>query len=388
MNTPKTEKLIVKYLTNQASLNELDELALWIQNPANEKAFISYVKTNYAIDYNMKIFNTNHSKKQLLEYINKEKKVYRLRKRQTIYKYAAAASIVLLISIGYFFKDNIFTSPVDNALIIVNNKIEIGSDKATLTLADGSDITLEKGQVYETNNVTSNGEEIIYNTKSSNKDIAYNTLTIPRGGQFQITLSDGTQVWLNSESQLKYPVTFNYSETRQIELVYGEAYFDVSPSIDHNGAKFKVFHNKQEVEVLGTEFNIKAYKDETIIYTTLVEGKVFVSIEGKNHNLVPNQQSSFNLNTNSLTIKIVDVYNEISWKEGVFSFEDKSLKEIMKVLSRWYDMDVVFKNKTIEDEEFIGVLGKDQNIEDILSSIKNFGIIKDYEIKDKMVVLE
>ena len=205
---------------------------------------------------------------------------------------------------------------------------------------------------------------------------------------FFVQLSDGTKVWLNSDSQLKYPINFISGETRQVELVYGEAYFDVSPRIEHKGADFKVYQNKQEIQVLGTEFNIKAYKDETNIYTTLVEGKVAVSFEEYTQDLVPNQQSIVNLNNSKLIVATVNIYNEISWKEGIFSFEEKSLKEIMKVLSRWYDMDVVFKNKMIEDEEFIGVLGKDQNIEDILSSIKNFGIIKDFKIKYKEVILE
>ena len=148
-------------------------------------------------------------------------------------------------------------------------------------------------------------------------------------------LSDGTKVWLNSESQLKYPVAFNDGETRQVELVYGEAYFDVSPSTAHKGARFKVFNQSQEVEVLGTEFNIKAYKDETNIYTTLVEGKVAISAAGKNQILKPNQQSNLNLETGSIEITTVDVYNETTWIDGIFSFENKPLKEILKVLSRW-----------------------------------------------------
>ena len=178
------------------------------------------------------------------------------------------------------------------------------------------------------------------------------------------------------------------NETREVELVYGEAYFDVSPSTKHKGSTFKVFQNKQEVQVLGTEFNIKAYKDEGNIYTTLVEGKVIISIDDRKQNLEANQQSSFSLNTNNILVKTVDVYNETSWKEGVFSFENQSLKEILKVLSRWYDIEVVFKNKTIEKEEFIGVLVMDQNLEEILSNIKNFGIIKDFKIEGKKVTLE
>ena len=382
MKTSSIEKIIVKYITNQASLNELEKLEEWIQNSKNEQLFISYLKANYAIDYNMKDFDVNHSKKQLLEYISKEKKVFKLRNR--IYKCVAAASILLIISLTVFFnknKEEQFIEP-----IIVNNQIEIGSDKATLTLADGSNIVLGKGQVYESVNVKSNGEEIIYN-KKPNKEITYNYLTIPRGGQFSIKLSDGTQVWLNSESQLKYPVNFILGQTRMVELVYGEAYFDVSPSTENKGSKFKVFNQSQEIEVIGTEFNVKSYKDEANVYTTLAEGMVTVSFKGKKKNLIPGQQSILSSN-NNLLVKTVDVYNEISWKEGVFSFEDKSLKDIMKVLSRWYDMEVIFKNKAIEDEEFIGILDKNQKIEEILISIKNSGIISDYEIENQKIVLE
>ncbi|MEN8124200.1 MAG: FecR domain-containing protein [Bacteroidota bacterium] len=390
MISQRTQKLIVQYLTHQASLSELEELEVWLEKPANDKLFLSYVKTNYVIDYNMKEFNTNRSKKQLLEYIGKEKRKSRLHKRQTIFKYAAAAVVIGILATGYFFKANFFENTIETGTpIIVNNKIETGTDKATLTLEDGSVVTLGKGVVYQAQNVTSNREEIVYNTSNAtSRELVYNYLTIPRRGQFQMTLSDGTKVWLNSESKIKYPVSFKDGETRQVELLYGEAYFDVSPSTKHNGSSFKVFNQYQEVEVLGTEFNIKAYKDEPNIHTTLVEGKVNVNIENRKQNLIPNQQLILDIKTNTSIIKTVDIYNEISWKEGVFSFEDKSLKEIMAVLSRWYDMDVVFKNKRVEDEEFIGVLGKEQDIEDILSIIKNFGVIKDYEINDKTVVLE
>ena len=154
--------------------------------------------------------------------------------------------------------------------------ITTGSDKAVLTLEDGSNIELEKGKAFKTNVVNSNGEKLVYN-KTNQTKITYNYLTIPRGGQYFVKLSDGTEVWLNSESQLKFPVAFIKGQTREVTLVYGEAYFAVSPSTNHNGATFKVMNQGQEVEVLGTEFNIKAYKDEINIYTTLVEGKVTVS---------------------------------------------------------------------------------------------------------------
>ncbi|MDC1324467.1 DUF4974 domain-containing protein, partial [Flavobacteriaceae bacterium] len=215
-----------------------------------------------------------------------------------------------------------------------------------------------------------------------------NFLTIPRGGQFFLKLSDGTQVWLNSESQLKYPVSFRDGETRVVELVYGEAYFDVSPSNEHKGAKFKVLNQAQEIEVLGTEFNVKAYKDETNIFTTLIEGKVSISTETTNQILKPKQQASFNISSKTMAIATVDVYSHTSWKEGVFSFRRTSLEQIMKVLSRWYDMDVEFMNPELKKEGFNGVLGKDQNIEDILKIIQSYGIIENYEIINKKIILK
>ena len=109
--------------------------------------------------------------------------------------------------------------------------------------------------------------------------------------------------------------------------------------------------------------------------------------ENKKAYLLPNEQSTYNPDANTFTIKQVDVYNEVSWKNGIFSFEEKSLKEIMKVLSRWYDVEIIFNDKSIENEEFVGVLGKDQNLENILNTIKSFGIIKKYEMKDKKIVL-
>ena len=306
--------------------------------------------------------------------------------RQTWFKYAASITLLLSLTLAY----NKFKHPKVEIPVSVNpvNNVVIGTDKATLTLANGTNIALEKGKNYQDANVSSNGEAIVYNHDEESNAIKYNFLTIPRGGQFYVELSDGTKVWLNSDSQLKFPVSFVKDKSREVELVYGEAYFEVSPSTEHNGADFKVFHNKQEIKVLGTQFNLKAYKDETNVYTTLVEGKIAVQFEGNKQTLLPSQQSNLNLNNNLMAVATVDVYNEISWKEGVFSFNGKPLKDIMKVLERWYDIEVVFKNQDILNEEFNGILGKDQKIEEILNYIKNFGKIKAYEIQDKKLILE
>ena len=303
------------------------------------------------------------------------------------WRLSAAAIISGVLLTTYFFKDTLFSAPLENTSLVL--KVEPGKGKAILTLEDGSTIVLGKGKSYTSSNLISNGEKLVYNSVvNSNSKNVFNYLTIPRGGQYFVKLSDGTKVWLNSGSKLKYPVSFLEGETREVELVYGEAYFDVSPSTDHKGSKFKVLNQSQEVEVFGTEFNIKAYRDDNNIYTTLVEGKVRVNFEGKKQYLKANQRSILEINNQTITVADVDVYNEISWKEGVFSFEDLTLREITKVLSRWYDVDFVFLNKSIENKKFVGVLDKNQNLEDILLTIKNFGIIREYRINERTIVLK
>ena len=394
--------LFEAYTAKEINQEQFIELQKWVnESTENEQLFSNHVlfykksrriAFHDTLDHNKAWNNVVSQLKQPLVKTSRKKKT-----RKRYYKLAAAASIALIISLSIYFNQETaapqFTEPV-----IVNNQIKKGSDKATLTLEDGSEVALVKGKTVQTSNAKSNGEEIVYqnnNQKPSTKNqIAYNYLTIPRGGQFQINLADGTKVWLNSDSQLKYPVRFTEGETRQVELVYGEAYFDVSPSTEHKGVKFQVYHNAQEVEVLGTQFNIKAYKDEANIYTTLVEGKVSVTpsaVEGQKPTtkiLAPNQQSNLNIQTNKIRIATVSTYNEIAWKDGIFSFEDKPLKEMMKVLSRWYDVEVEFKNKEAENEEFIGVLRKKQNLNNILETIKNFGIIKEYTINNKKITIQ
>ena len=384
------QRLIIKYLTRQATLLERNKLEVWLENYDNYKIFKEYVKTNYLIDLNMEMFDADDSKKELLELIDKEKRQHKFRRYTRVIKYAAAA--VIVFGLGYFFKDSIFNTPIEPTPIIVNtNTIIPGTDKATLTLGDGSQVTLEKGESLKTQNASSNGEEIIYKANQGDtKEVAYNYLTIPRGGQFFIKLSDGTQVWLNSETQLKFPVNFIEGETRQVELVYGEAYFDVSSSTLHKGSKFKVLNQSQEVEVLGTEFNIKAYKEETNVYTTLIEGRVSVSALNKIKILEPNEQLNLNQANNTMVSSTVDIYRVVSWKEGVFSFKNKPLKDIMKVLSRWYDVKAVFSNESLETITFNGSLDKKLSIEEILDIIigsTNSTSIS-YEINNKTILLK
>lgn len=331
--------------------------------------------------------NKEQAWEAILDKSKKEEEIPVIPINRPWYKYAAVASIILLLSVSYLFLNK--ETPVKNPIIVVTaTPIEIGKNKATLTLEDGSKVILEKGKNYKGKNINSNGEQIAYNNNTATSKIASNYLTIPRGGQFFVQLADGTKVWLNSESQLKYPVAFTDGETRNVELVYGEAYFEVSPSTAHKGSRFEVLTKKQTVEVVGTQFNIKAYKDETNIYTTLVEGKVVVNIASQKQMLKPNQQSNLDLANNNLTISTVDVYSFVSWKDGLFSFKGMPLKEIMKVMSRWYDVDIEFANTNLEKVKFNGVLNKNQDLNEILTTIQTTKFINAYEIKNRKITIK
>ncbi|WP_111709924.1 FecR family protein [Lutibacter citreus] len=306
------------------------------------------------------------------------------------FKYAAA--ILIVFSTGYFLINNELT---DKAPVVtkIKNNIPIGTDKASLTLEDGSVISLEKGKIYNKENAKSNGEKIVYTSKKIAKHRrvkekpTYNYLTIPRGGEFFVELADGTNVWLNSDSKIKYPTKFVRGETRTVELLYGEAYFEVSSSDLHNGDKFKVLSQEQEIEVLGTEFNIKAYKEEDAIKTTLVEGKIALKVDAVNKVLLPSQQSVYNKNSKKVDFKEIDVLNEISWRYGEFNFNNKTLDEVMTVLSRWYDVKIDVQNKDNQKFRYIGTLGKNQNIEIILLTLKNTNNLK-YKITDEKIIIK
>lgn len=336
-------------------------------------------------------FTSEKEKKSIEKKI--EKRIQKSIQKQRVFifssffKYAAVAVIMLATSITLYYNKHVVFNNTENKKIVTNNNITSGSDKAVLTLSDGTNVFLEKGSTYQSKNSKSNGKTIVYYAKHKNKSKKIeNLLTVPRGGQFQITLSDGTKVWLNSESQLKYPVNFIDGETRQVELVYGEAYFDVTPSNVNSGSKFIVLNKSQKIEVLGTEFNVKAYKDETHVYTTLVQGKVKVDYTKNQKYLQPNEQLNLNVLNQKGSVLKVDVKNVIAWKNGIFSFKGESLKSIMKTLSRWYDVDVEFSNKKLEDLKFKGVINKSQNMNEILK-IMTSTTINSYEITNRKIIL-
>ncbi len=388
MKDKNKEELIIKFIAKSITERELDALSRWMEKAENEQFFKEYVHINYALDYNLLNFDAEKTKLMLFDRIKeaevKEGKIRYL----ALYRYAAVAAVVILVvSTVLLFtgKSDVVAPP----MVQTESPILPGTDKAILTLEDGTQVTLEKGKQFQTDKLKSEGEQIVYNdTPKEDAELVYNYLTIPRGGQFFVQLSDSTKVWLNSESKLKYPVEFPENQDRVVELVYGEAYFDVSSSSGQKKSKFSVVNQGQTVEVLGTHFNIKAYPDEDFIYTTLVEGKVQVSNDVHILTLVPNQQSVIDIRNKNIEVQQVKVKDEIAWINGDFVFKKLPLIDIIKTLSRWYDVEFILMNKAAENEKFTGELSKYQSIEEILKLIKNTKIIDDYEIKDKTIVIK
>lgn len=374
-------KLIIKKLNGTLTPEEATVFDQWFNESPKHRAYFEKVKAMH--DKDVGPINEGKAWRTL------ERKLER-KPKYRIGWYAAAAIFTGIIVSTFFFR-NQEQAPLDpgSKTEVLRSELKIGTDKAILTLTDGTEIPLEKGSAQTLRHATTNGQEIVYRPTFSKETVRpeYNYLTVPRGGQFSVALSDGTQVWLNSESQLKYPVAFAKGEAREVELLYGEAYFEVSPSTLHNGAKFKVATGTQEITVLGTQFNIKAYNDEETIQTTLVEGKVQVNVGKESKTLVPREQSIVRPGSNDIGVKEVDVYSATSWKKGIFSFNDMPLEEIMRVLARWYDIEVVFHDPSLKNSSFTGVLRKNQHIDVILESIKTTTNMN-YEINKNTVIFK
>ncbi|SHF29725.1 FecR family protein [Pedobacter caeni] len=262
------------------------------------------------------------------------------------YRITAAAAVLLFIAAGtYFYK----TAEQPNALQKAKQYVQdipAGGNKAVLTLANGEKVVLTDvgaGKIAEQAGIniskTADGQ-LIYSINPSiaeneNAPVGYNTIETPKGGQYQVNLPDGTRVWLNASSSLKYPTRFVAKE-RRVEL-RGEGYFEVARDL---GKPFRLMSNKQEVEVLGTHFNVNAYPDENGIRTTLLEGSVKVKESGHQAILKPGQQAV--LKGNTIKVDEADTEMATAWKEGYFMFKNASLQTLMRQLSRWYDVEVIY----------------------------------------------
>ena len=383
----KIQIILVKYLSKEANIDEIEELDRWLIKKGNMTIFNSYVQTDYFTSIFMTKYDLQIAKSKI------HKRIRLIEKRNKLERYkkiAFAASIILLVGIS------LFNQFYFNETIIIRDPIVIGTDKAVLTLENGDQVILEKGQKFQNKTVNSDGKELSYSIKNrsssnfKNEKIASNFLTIPRGGQFSLNLEDGTKILLNSDSKIKYPVKFIKGKKRQVELLYGEAFFDVSSSKNYNGSEFIVSTKTQKINVLGTKFNVKSYGGDDVITTTLVEGKVKVG-NGENQILLfPNQQSKVDSNSAIIDVSDVDVAQQISWTKGLFSFNDTSLEDIMHTLSRWYDLEFIFKSANQKKFIFSGILERTKSIEDILFIIEKTSSSNEinFEINNQTIIID
>ncbi len=285
------------------------------------------------------------------------------------FKYVAAAAVAaIVISISFYFFNDKF-----NSIGNYKEDIQPGGDRAFLTLSNGKKIDLNKisnNQLSEETGVKITklkSGEITYemDQTSASSSLAYNEIATPRGGQFTVKLSDGTKIWLNSQTTIRFPVSFASLKERKVELK-GEAYFEVAKD-----AK-KIFCVKsplQNITVLGTHFNINTF-DQNRVFTTLIEGKVSVTTDNptKNTILIPSQQAM--VTKDNLQVKEVDVDQFIAWKNGYFSFDNEPLSELMRKVERWYNVNVVFENDELKNKTFSGSISRHTNVSQILKKIE------------------
>ncbi len=383
----EAEKYELMQWANTASETELEEIlhSSWQNHESNLE-----MPTEMSDRIMSKIFTQNPVVEEDNEYSEEENKPSIGFWRNY---YSIAASIALIISVGLFawFQYNTVDKRTENRIVQVKefekNDVLPGSDKAILTFDDGTKVALDDskngslGKQGETNILKPEKGQLVYqSTKTAVAQPMYNTVTTPKGGQYQVVLSDGTKVWLNAASSLRFPLVFEGNE-RKVEMT-GEVYFEVAK----NAKKpFKVISNGQEVEVLGTHFNIMAYPNEKAIKTTLLEGSVKVSKNDHSTILEPGQQAKVGFNNNIFrTINDVSLEEELAWKNGYFQFNNASLEMIMRQIERWYDVDIQYIGK-IPDEHFTGKLPRNTNLSNVLKILSMSEV--QFKIEGKKIVI-
>lgn len=383
MSRKKLEELLGLFVDGNISRSEYEQLFDYIRSASDEDAALNHAADN--VFRNIKSYEgLSTDEKELLykniigsiqteEDISDERPV-----RSLWYQIGIAASILAFLAAGLFFYSN--QTQVEPVLSVKKVEkptvIEPGGNKAVLTLSDGSKIILDNAkngvlakQAGVSIQKTSDGE-LLYAFSNAEggtagqitEGIIYNKIETPLGGKYQINLPDGSKVWLNSASSLRFPALFS-GDTREVEL-NGEAFFDVAKN---KNKPFKVITKDQIVEVLGTQFNINSYGDEEAIKTTLIEGSVKIIYKDKVVLLSPGQQ----FQPNELKPKVIEADTEevTAWKNGYFLFKNEDIRSIMRKLSRWYNVEVSYVGE-IPEVGFGGNISASKDISEVLAVLQ------------------
>ena len=397
MSQPSFAELFQKYINQTCTPAEVDQLFEMLENGEEGLAGKELLKTHFQDGLEPTGY-TDDSLRQRLEDRFKQIEQHlafqqpRSKRVSMVWRWVAAAAVIVLLAGGgiwYWLSSETKPAVVSN---VQQNEVVPGSDKAVLTLADGKTITLDSarhemlGRQGQTT-VNQQGGQLIYDASEASNtpsgELIYNTLTTPRGGQYQLTLPEGTQVWLNSASSIRFPATFN--DSARVVYVMGEVYFEVKPRYKKKKKERVPFlvqvqsanGLKQEVEVLGTHFNINAYEDEPYIATTLLEGKVSINRPGiaSPAFLSPGQQAQLNPQGNQVrVISNADIAQAMAWKNGLFRFDGAELKTIMRQLARWYDVEVIFDRNAPVSEPFNGTMQRSLQLSQVIKGMSGMGI--------------
>lgn len=395
LSTPEQYKdLFERLLASDLSPADSEKIINWLSSPEEDALAAELILQQLAVTDTVTDEATTRALEnrltQILQTINKPAPVKQIPfYKKTIWR--AAAIFVVLAGMGfYLFNVTQKTTATDKSLAAVatDSEIKPGVEGAVLTLSDGSVVVLDSlgnGLITTQNGtqvVLKNGQLVYDPNNTDPATVGYNTMSTPKGRQFQMILPDGSKVWLNAASSIHYPTMFIGNE-RLVEIT-GEAYFEVA----HNAAKpFKVkVNNATTIEVLGTHFNVNAYSNEETINTTLLEGSVRVLGTNSKTVLAPGQQAQTSGDGSSKVVNAVNTGKVIAWKNGVFDFEDASLEEVMRQLERWYDIEVVYE-KNIPKLEFFGKMGKDLSLDIVLRGLEKSNVHFRVEANRRLVVL-
>lgn len=381
MTPERLQLLLDKYLGNMSSADEEAELMQWY-NTTNQHP-VEWPISHQGEPEEIKARMLGQLRAGIRS--NSLQNVIPIYRKRT---WQIAASLFILLGAGAWFVLNRSSSNNTEPIVTAETKttpILPGGNKATLTLADGTTIVLDTAgnttlaQQGATKIIKLNNGELAYKDASQKGATAsglYNTIRTPNGGQYQVILPDGTRAWLNAASVLRFPITFTGNE-RKVQLS-GEAYFDVAKNSD---MPFRVIteneqnHELGRVEVLGTEFNVNAYNDEPTVKTTLVEGKVKVSIADSSLRpviLTHGMQSSFSQEQQrgrNIMVREVDTDDVTAWKNGLFNFNNADIKTVMRQLARWYDVEVVYEGG-LPNEKFEGEIPRNSTLSEVFKILE------------------
>jgi ferric-dicitrate binding protein FerR (iron transport regulator) len=361
-NYSQVKELYRRYLENDLSEEELDRFLNMLNNRENDFVISACLDNTWKEMY--------ETGRPLVKEVAVKRKIH-------IAWYWSAASIILFMFVGgYFFfnKTNETPALVNKVNPLPATNILPGGDKAVLTLGDGTQIELDNaadGKLVDQSGiaVVNIKGQLAYHVEGQTPEVLYNTVTTPRGGQYQVVLADGSKVWLNATSSLRFPTAFTGNE-RNVELT-GEGYFEVAPDASR---QFNVKVNDINVRVIGTHFNINSYSDEPAVKTTLLEGKVLISKGSRAVNLTAGQQAIVAAGENTITVsRDFDQEGVMAWKNGYFHFEGANLQELLRQISRWYDVEVEYKG-TPANRKFSGEIARTANFDEVIKVLRESGV--------------